>query len=122
MIKNAPSYKKGIYAQPKMAYNPLTEYESDYKNAHQRGRGISNNKDDLKGNRWRSDTPTNPSAIAGQKVAEAWKKNAALFGQPKQNKRAKSMIVGGGKRIDRMAYSPPNMGIVRLNKMGLNKS
>ena len=120
LIQNAPMHKKGIYAQPKIAYNPLTEYEAGYKSASHRGRGISNNKEELMGNRWRSDTPTNLMAVSGNKVAEAWMQNSEAFGQPKLNKRAKSMIVGKAKaRLNRHAYSPPNMGIVRLNKLGL---
>merc|ERR1712173_375116 len=40
-------------------------------------------------------------------------KQNAKYSQPKLNKRAKSAIVSGSK-LNRHAYSPPNMGIVRL--------
>jgi len=141
MIRTAPAHVKGVYAQPQMSYNPLTEYEQGYKNAHLRARGISNNKEELSGgSRLRSDTPTNPTALAmlsqndiqkGQQKAvnvhQKWKQAInpiAIDGggtsAMKAHKRAQSMKVlhsSKNKLMNRAAYSPPNMGIVRLNHL-----
>ena len=165
IIKPAPRNMKGVYAQPNISYNPLNEYEKGYKSAYRRGRGISNNEDNddhknhmtanplanggggVNNARWRSDTPTNPTALTGlsqndlkkgqnkaknvhQKWQQAHHPYAVKGVQPiglqndfknKNHKRAQSMKVASkGNRMNRAAYSPPNMGIVRLNKLGLN--
>eukprot|EP01083_Nonionella_stella_P283130 963579_1 len=135
-----------FYAQPNiMSYNPLAQYEENYKNAYRRGRGVSNNKDDnnnMKGNRWRSDTPTNPTALTqiskqdlkkGVSVAKKWsnaqhpalKNNNNKYDNNniQSHKRAQSHIVHSSKRrLNRAACSPPNMGIVRLNKLNINNN
>ena len=113
--------------------------------AHMGTHGMSNGhkgKENNNGNRWRSDTPTNPTALSGlsqsdlkkgqQKatnIHQKWQQAQHPYAQPiglkndfggrNNHKRAQSMKVSSKSgRLNRAAYSPPNMGIVRLNKLG----
>lgn len=123
-------------------FNIMTPNPLAHMGAHGMSNGNGKGKENKDGNRWRSDTPTNPTALSGlsqkdlkrgqqkaSNIHQKWQQAHNPYAQPigltndfkgsrNNHKRAQSMKVSSKGRINRAAYSPPNMGIVRLNKLG----